>query len=111
MLATGAVAVGGEVTRPGIYELPFGCTIDELLRECGAERTQAVQVGGPLGAYFPPSMFDLAFDYETFARAGGLIVVSWPSGMIDNFCKRRSSTWALASNSTKAFSMNSSAFF
>jgi formate dehydrogenase iron-sulfur subunit len=32
-----------------------------------------VQVGGPLGAYFPPSMFDMPFDYETFAKAGGLI--------------------------------------
>jgi formate dehydrogenase iron-sulfur subunit len=34
---------------------------------------KAVQVGGPLGAYFPPSMFDLPFDYEAFAAAGGLI--------------------------------------
>src|SRR3546814_1721881 len=34
---------------------------------------RAVQVGGPLGAYFPPSMFHLPFDYEAFAQAGGLI--------------------------------------
>src|SRR3546814_12803300 len=34
---------------------------------------RAVQVGGPLGAYFPPAMFHLPFDYEAFAQAGGLI--------------------------------------
>jgi formate dehydrogenase iron-sulfur subunit len=32
-----------------------------------------VQVGGPLGAYHPPSHFDLPFDYEGFAAADGLI--------------------------------------
>ena len=32
-----------------------------------------MQVGGPLGAYFPPSMFHMPFDYETFAQNGGLI--------------------------------------
>jgi formate dehydrogenase iron-sulfur subunit len=30
-------------------------------------------VGGPLGAYVPPSRFDLPFDYEAFAEAGALI--------------------------------------
>ena len=34
---------------------------------------RAVQVGGPLGAYFPRAMFHLPFDYEAFAAAGGLI--------------------------------------
>ena len=34
---------------------------------------RAVQVGGPLGAYFPPALFDTPFDYEAFAEAGGLI--------------------------------------
>src|SRR5690606_27406450 len=34
---------------------------------------RAVQVGGPLGAYIPPSQFDLPFDYEAFAAAGALL--------------------------------------
>jgi formate dehydrogenase iron-sulfur subunit len=34
---------------------------------------RAVQVGGPLGAYFPRSLFHLPFDYEAFAQAEGLI--------------------------------------
>jgi hypothetical protein len=31
---------------------------------------RAVQVGGPFGAYFPPSKFDMAFDYEPFTQNG-----------------------------------------
>jgi len=32
-----------------------------------------VQVGGPLGAYFPRALFDTRFDYEAFAARDGLI--------------------------------------
>jgi formate dehydrogenase iron-sulfur subunit len=32
-----------------------------------------VQVGGPLGAYHPPSQFDTPFDYESFTAIDGLI--------------------------------------
>ena len=34
---------------------------------------RAVQVGGPLGAYFPRSLFGVPFDYEAFTEADGLI--------------------------------------
>ena len=34
---------------------------------------KAVQVGGPLGAYFPTSHFDIPFDYEAFTANNGLI--------------------------------------
>ena len=38
-----------------------------------AARSRAVQVGGPLGAYFPRALFDTPFDYEAFAAQDGLI--------------------------------------
>jgi formate dehydrogenase iron-sulfur subunit len=34
---------------------------------------RAVQVGGPLGAYWPTSLFDTPFDYEAFTAKGGMI--------------------------------------
>jgi formate dehydrogenase iron-sulfur subunit len=34
---------------------------------------RAVQVGGPLGAYWPDDMLDTPFDYEAFAAKGGMI--------------------------------------
>ncbi|MEG3123362.1 NADH-ubiquinone oxidoreductase-F iron-sulfur binding region domain-containing protein [Sphingomonas sp. GB1N7] len=72
------VQLAGNVKNGGLYEVGFGITLGALVEEIGGgtesgRPVRAVQVGGPLGAYFPPSLFHLAFDYETFATAGGLI--------------------------------------
>jgi formate dehydrogenase iron-sulfur subunit len=72
------VQLAGNVRNGGLFEVGFGITLGELIMEIGGgtvsgRPVKAVQVGGPLGAYFPPSMFDLPFDYEAFAAAGGLI--------------------------------------
>jgi formate dehydrogenase iron-sulfur subunit len=72
------VQLAGNVRHGGLYEVGFGITLGELVNEIGGgtasgRPVRAVQVGGPLGAYFPPSMFHLPFDYEAFAQAGGLI--------------------------------------
>jgi formate dehydrogenase iron-sulfur subunit len=58
--------------------VPFGITLGELVMEIGGgtasgRPVRAVQVGGPLGAYFPPALFDTIFDYEAFAARDGLI--------------------------------------
>jgi formate dehydrogenase iron-sulfur subunit len=70
--------LAGNVKRPGLFELPFGLTLRELIDDFGGGTAsgrplRAVQVGGPLGAYFPASMLDLAIDYEAIAGAGGLL--------------------------------------
>jgi formate dehydrogenase iron-sulfur subunit len=72
------VQLAGNVKNGGLFEVGFGITLGELVNEIGGgtasgRPVRAVQVGGPLGAYFPPSMFHLPFDYEAFAAAGGLI--------------------------------------
>jgi formate dehydrogenase iron-sulfur subunit len=72
------VQLAGNVRNGGLYEIGFGITLGELVDEIGGgtesgRPVRAVQVGGPLGAYFPRSMFHLPFDYERFAAAGGLI--------------------------------------
>jgi formate dehydrogenase iron-sulfur subunit len=70
--------LGGNIARGGIVELPFGVTLGELIVEYGGgtrsgRPLRAVQVGGPLGAYFPRALFDTPFDYEAFAKRDGLI--------------------------------------
>ncbi|WIW88640.1 NADH-ubiquinone oxidoreductase-F iron-sulfur binding region domain-containing protein [Sphingobium sp. V4] len=72
------VQLAGNVKHGGLYEIGFGITLGELVNDIGGgtasgRPVRAVQVGGPLGAYFPPSMFHLPFDYEAFTAAGGLI--------------------------------------
>jgi formate dehydrogenase iron-sulfur subunit len=72
------IQLAGNVARPGLYEAPFGLTLGELVMEIGGgtatgRPVRAVQCGGPLGAYFPPALFDTPYDYEAFAARDGLI--------------------------------------
>ncbi|WP_114953625.1 formate dehydrogenase beta subunit [Sphingosinicella terrae] len=72
------IQLAGNVRNGGLFETAFGVTLGELVEDIGGgtlsgRPVRAVQVGGPLGAYFPPSMFHLPFDYESFAEADGLI--------------------------------------
>jgi formate dehydrogenase iron-sulfur subunit len=72
------IQLAGNIRNGGLFETAFGITLGELVEDIGGgtlsgRPVKAVQVGGPLGAYFPPSRFDLPFDYEAFAAADGLI--------------------------------------
>ena len=72
------VQLAGNVARGGLVEIAFGKTLRELLYDYGGgTRTgrpiRAVQVGGPLGAYWPAAKFDTPVDYEAFAQAGGML--------------------------------------
>lgn len=72
------VQLAGNTRFGGLYEIAFGMTLGELVERVGGgtatgRPVRAVQVGGPLGAYFPPALFGTAFDYEAFSEAGGLI--------------------------------------
>jgi len=70
--------LGGDVKRGGLYELPLGLTIRELVEDIGGgtrsgRPIRAVQVGGPLGAYFPQSLLDTPLDYEAMIAAKGML--------------------------------------
>ena len=72
------IQIAGNVKHGGLYEVAFGVTLGELVDEIGGgtasgRPVRAVQVGGPLGAYFPRALFDTPFDYEAFAGKDGLI--------------------------------------
>ncbi|RCW25970.1 formate dehydrogenase beta subunit [Ciceribacter lividus] len=72
------IQLAGNVKHGGLYETAFGLSLGEIVNDIGGgtlsgRPVKAVQVGGPLGAYFPPSLFDTIFDYEAFAARDGLI--------------------------------------
>jgi formate dehydrogenase iron-sulfur subunit len=72
------IQLAGNIKHGGLYETAFGITLGELVDEIGGgtysgRPVRAVQVGGPLGAYFPRALFDTPFDYEAFTKADGLI--------------------------------------
>jgi len=72
------IQLAGNVKYAGLFEVPFGMMLGELVDEVGGgtangRPVRAVQCGGPLGAYFPRSLFDTPYDYEAFAARDGLI--------------------------------------
>jgi formate dehydrogenase iron-sulfur subunit len=72
------IQLAGNIKFGGLFETAFGLTLGELVDDIGGgtatgRPVRAVQVGGPLGAYFPRELFDTPFDYEEFAKRDGLI--------------------------------------
>lgn len=72
------IQLAGNIKHGGLFETAFGITLGELIDDVGGgtasgKPVRAVQVGGPLGAYFPRALFDTPFDYEAFTKRDGLI--------------------------------------
>ncbi len=70
--------IAGNVRHGGLYEIAFGLTLGEIVDKiaggtASGRPVKAVQVGGPLGAYFPRALFDTPFGYEEFGAKDGLI--------------------------------------
>ena len=70
--------LAGNLKHTGLVEKAFGVTLKELLEDFGGGSAtgrpmKTVQLGGPLGAYIPPSRYDTPMDYEAFAAIGGMI--------------------------------------
>jgi len=71
---TKILSVSGDCARPGIYEYPFGVTVRQVLEDCGAERTQAVQISGPSGTCIDETEFDRRIAFEDLPTAGAFMV-------------------------------------
>ena len=72
------IQIAGNVRFGGLWETAFGLTLGDIVEKIGGgtatgRPVKAVQCGGPLGAYFPVSLYDVPYDYEAFTAAGGLI--------------------------------------
>ena len=71
---TKILSVSGDCERPGIYEYPFGVTVRQVLEECGARNTQAVQVSGPSGICLNPDDFDRRIAFGDVPTAGAFMI-------------------------------------
>ena len=70
---TKILSISGDCARPGIYEYAFGTTITRILRDCGAEETLGVQIGGPSGTFISAQEFDRQLAFEDLATGGSFI--------------------------------------
>ena len=68
------LSVSGDCAAPGIYEYPFGVSIQQVLHDCGAKNVQAVQIGGPSGALINHAKFNRKLGFEDMPSGGSFIV-------------------------------------
>ena len=69
--------LSGHVATPGVFEVPFGATLRELLALAGgiagSGKLQAVLIGGAAGAFLGPEDLDTAMTFEGTRAAGAAL--------------------------------------
>ena len=71
---TKLLSISGDCHRPGVYEVPFGIKLAEVLALCGAEDTAAVQMGGPSGTMVCSGDFERTICYDDLATGGAVMI-------------------------------------
>ena len=71
---TKLLSISGDVEHPGIYEYPFGVSVDRVLNDCGAGNAQAVQVSGASGICLATHEFSRRIAFEDVPTAGAFMV-------------------------------------
>jgi formate dehydrogenase iron-sulfur subunit len=72
------IQLAGNIKYAGLVEKAFGLTLRDAIYGFGGgtasgRSLRAVQVGGPLGAYFPATLLDTPLDYEAFVDRKGML--------------------------------------
>jgi [NiFe] hydrogenase diaphorase moiety large subunit len=80
---TKILSICGDCSRPGIYEYPFGTSIQSVLNDCGASDVLGVQVGGPSGTFISDQEFDRKLAFEDLATGGSFIVFNNNRNILD----------------------------
>jgi formate dehydrogenase iron-sulfur subunit len=70
--------LAGNIRRGGLFELPFGISLRELVFDIGGgtasgRPVKAIQVGGPLGTYVPPAQWDVPLEYDAYLAIGAVL--------------------------------------
>ncbi len=71
---TKLISVCGDCTKPGVYEINFGITVQEILDMAGATDCFAAMVGGPSGVIIGKDQFERKIAFEDLATGGALMV-------------------------------------
>ena len=71
---TKLMSVSGDCARPGVYEVPFGITVNELLDLVGAADAEFVQISGPSGQAIAPRDFGRQIAYEDLSTGGSTMI-------------------------------------
>jgi NADH:ubiquinone oxidoreductase subunit F (NADH-binding)/NADH:ubiquinone oxidoreductase subunit E len=72
------IGVSGDVARPGVYEVPMGTPVSDLIFKYGGgvlgnRKLKAFAPSGPSSGYLPASMADVRLDFKALADAGSML--------------------------------------
>jgi len=73
---TKCLSVSGDCMSPGVYEVPYGTKLRDVLEMAGGLEAAAVQVGGPSGQMVTPEEFDRRICFNDLATGGSIMVFS-----------------------------------
>ena len=93
------IGVSGDVVRPGVYEIPMGTSMSDLIFNhaggiVGGKKLKAFAPSGPSSGYLPASMADVHIDFKSLADAGSMlgsgavVVCAEPACMLDMALER-----------------------
>jgi [NiFe] hydrogenase diaphorase moiety large subunit len=80
---TRLLSVSGDCAQPGVYEVPYGMTVNVLLALVGGTGASFVQVGGPSGECVPPKDFGRRIAFEDLNTGGSVIVFGPGRNVLD----------------------------
>ena len=80
---TKILSISGDCPRPGIYEYPFGTTIQSILDDCGADDVLGVQIGGPSGTFISNQELHRKLAFEDLATGGSFIIFNNSRNILD----------------------------
>ena len=80
---TKLLSLSGDCERPGIYEYPFGVTVQRVLEDCGARDAQGIQMAGPAGHMVSAKQFGRRICFEDLATGGSFMVFDQSRDILD----------------------------
>ena len=80
---TKLLSICGDCERPGIYEYPFGTTVQTILNDCGASDVLGIQIGGPSGIFISNHEFERQLGFEDLATGGSFIIFNKHRNILD----------------------------
>jgi [NiFe] hydrogenase diaphorase moiety large subunit len=89
-MGTRLLSISGDCEVPGIYEYPFGVSLNQILQDCGGEHAQAVQMAGAAGHLVLAKDFDRVMSFEDLATGGSFMVIGPERNLLqvlDNFAR------------------------
>ena len=74
---TAIACINGKIRYPGLYEVPMGMTLGEVINEVGGgvpngKKLKMLQTGGPLGGVLGADSLDVHIDFDEMRSAGAI---------------------------------------